>query len=281
MDTDTQRDRARRFRELHAGGKILVLANGWDVASAKLFEIAGFPAIGTTSAGVAWAHGYPDGQKIPFRFVVEMARRVAESVAVPVTADIEQGFGDGADEIARSIEQIIAAGAVGVNIEDKSRDPKTPLLDPPEMAAKIRAARSAADRAGIPLFVNARTDVYFLGIEDRATRVRETRERFRAYQDAGADGLFAPGLAAPDEISEILEAIRLPLNVYAIPGLPPAAELERLGVARVSVGCGPMQAALAFVRRIATDLKESGDWGGFTKDWMSPGELNALFRARG
>ena len=279
MDPTTQRGRAERFRALHGRGRILILANAWDVASARLFEVAGFPAVGTTSAGVAWSYGYPDGQKIPFELIVDTTRRVAESVSVPVTADIEHGFSNHPDEVERAVARIIEAGAIGLNLEDASDEPGHPLVSVADMVAKIRAARRAGERTGVPVFVNARTDVYFLGLDD-AARVRETKERFSAYAEAGADGVFAPGLTAKDEIVEILESIRLPLNVYALPGLPPAAELERLGVARVSVGCGPMQATLATLREIANELKASGSWESFSTNWMSVRELNALFETR-
>jgi 2-methylisocitrate lyase-like PEP mutase family enzyme len=265
-------EKARRFRQLHSGERILVLPNAWDAASARIFEDAGFPAIGTTSAGIAWSLGYPDGQQAPRALVLDAIRRIASAVSVPVTADVERGYD--ADGVAETVRGVLDAGAVGVNLEDGRTGGK---LAPAERhVERIRAARAAADAAGVPLFINARTDVWFVPSDDPKAQVAETLRRARLFVDAGADGLFAPGVVARDAIAEIVRDAGCPVNVYAFTGVPSASELERLGVARVSVGCGPMQAALGLTRRIAAELRERGTYASLSDGALSVGELNAL-----
>jgi len=278
MTTHTLADKARRFRALHESGRILVLPNAWDAASARIFALAGLPAIGTTSAGVAWSLGYPDKERVPRALMLEAIGRIVVAVDVPVTADIERGFGADPAAVRETARGVIEAGAIGVNLED-GIDPDTGALVPAEMhAARIRAVREAADAAGVPLFVNARTDVYFVpGGEPRA-QVAEVVRRAAIYVAAGADGLFVPGIVAPDAIADVVRGARRPLNVYAFAGVPPAAELQALGVARVSVGCGPMQATLGLTRRIAEELRTRGTWEGFGAGALGVGEVNEMMR---
>ncbi|GAA4888698.1 hypothetical protein GCM10023237_02550 [Streptomyces coeruleoprunus] len=207
----TQPDKAHLFRSLHTAAKPLLLANAWDVASARVIEAAGAPAIATTSAGVAWSLGCPDGDVLARERAVDLIARIAASVAVPVTADIEGGYGQHAAEVAETVAAVLDAGAVGVNIEDGTRPPA-------ELAARLAAARRAADRAGAGMFLNARIDTYLFGLGEPDTRLRDTLDRARAYVDAGADGIFVPGVTDTATIAALAENIAVPLNVMAGPG---------------------------------------------------------------
>ncbi|MFB7570527.1 isocitrate lyase/phosphoenolpyruvate mutase family protein [Streptomyces sp. NPDC056165] len=266
--TTTQSAKAQLFRSLHTPGAPLALANAWDVASARVIESAGASAIATTSAGVAWSLGSPDGDVLARDQALGLISRVAAAVAVPVTADIEGGYGQDAAEVAETITGVLAAGAVGVNIEDGTRAPD-------ELATRLAVARRTADRAGVELFLNARVDTYLLGLGDPDTRLEETLARARRYVDAGADGVFVPGVTDTATIAALAEDISVPLNVMAGPGAPSVAELGALGVARVSLGPGVAQAAYAAARRAARELLDTGGYDSLSGGITFP-ELNAL-----
>jgi 2-methylisocitrate lyase-like PEP mutase family enzyme len=273
MERETQRARALRFGELHQGPRILVLPNAWDAASARIFEKAGFAAIATTSAGVAFSLGFPDGEGIGQRVMLEAVGRIVSAVSLPVTADMLAGFGKTAEDMEETVEAVIAAGAVGLNVEDREG---AALADIARQAEKIQAIRSASTSAGIPLVINARTDVYLREIGEPASRFEHAVRRANAYRKAGADCLFVPGVRDPEVIRRLTAAIDGPVNILAVPGTPPVAELERLGVRRVSVGSGPMRATLALVTRIARELKEQGTYAGFS-DALPGAEVNRMF----
>ena len=232
MDID---ERARRFRALHAGGELLLLPNAWDAISARIFAAAGFSAVATTSSGVANALGYPDGERAPRDEIVTVVARIAGALDVPVSADIESGFGASAADVGETVRRIAAAGAVGINLEDVVH-PEPRLYDLPEAVERVRAARRAADAEGVALYLNARTDVFLLGIGEPAGRVAETLRRARAFLDAGADGIFVPAVVDAPTIAELVGGIPAPLNILSMAGLPPRAELRALGVRRVSLG---------------------------------------------
>ncbi|MGH7785360.1 MAG: isocitrate lyase/PEP mutase family protein, partial [Candidatus Binatia bacterium] len=238
MTPADQIERATTFRALHRRGTPLVLPNAWDGVSARLFAVAGFPALGTTSAGLAWSLGYADGEHVPLDLLVDTVARLAALVDVPLTVDIERGYGATPEAVVGLVRRLLAVGAVGINIEDGSA--------PPEVLARtIAALRTLDTETGVALFVNARTDVYFRSPLSGAARLAEAVRRLRLFADAGADGVFAPGLADLDEIAQLAGAVPLPLNIYAGDGVPAVAALAAAGVARLSVGCGPMQATLA------------------------------------
>ncbi|MGX1567161.1 isocitrate lyase/PEP mutase family protein [Streptomyces sp. NPDC055506] len=272
-------DLASAFRALHIPGTPLVLPNAWDAVSARLVEEAGAAAVATTSAGLVWALGAPDGERVERDTALEAVARIARAVTVPVTADIESGYAGNAAGVADTVRAVLAAGAVGVNIEDALYDAGvgagSALRDVEEQAGRIAAAREAADAAGVPLFVNARTDTFLSG----AGGVDPTLERAAAYLAAGADGIFVPGAVDPGIVKELVDGVDGPLNVMAGPGAPPVAELAALGVARVSVGSGVAQAAHALVRRAARELLGTGTYGSLA-DALDYGEVNALL-ARG
>jgi len=258
---ESQTDKAIQFRQLHRGPRALVLPNAWDVASSRIFEDAGFSAIATTSAGIAFSLGYPDGQRIPREEVLARIGCIARAIHVPVTADIEAGYGSSAEAAAATTLELIQAGAVGMNLEDASGNQDEPLIDLQLAVEKIKAARAAAAQQHVRIVLNARTDVYLLPGGDPDTDYSEALRRLVAYREAGADCVFAPGLKEADTIGRLVKAVNCPLNILAGPGTPSIPELEKLGVARVSLGSGPMRATLGLLRRAAEELRTSGTYG--------------------
>ncbi|HEY6910128.1 MAG TPA: isocitrate lyase/phosphoenolpyruvate mutase family protein [Myxococcales bacterium] len=269
MDTSLLRERAALLRRLHDRTRILVLPNAWDVASARVVEEAGFPAVATSSAGVAAVLGYADGERIGRDEMLEMVARIARAVRVPVTADLEAGYGDP----AKTVEAALRAGAVGMNLEDSTAEDT--LVDRPAQVEKVKAARAAADRAGVPFVINARTDVYLLGIGEKQDRLAHSLERARAYLAAGADCIFVPGVRDAETIGQLVKGIDGPLNVLAGPGMPDLATLAKLGVARVSAGSGTMRAALTAGLRAAEEMRDRGTYG-FTEKILTHAQVNAL-----
>lgn len=253
-----------------------MLANAWDVASARLVEESGAGAVATTSAGVAWSLGAPDGDRLDRDQAIDLIARIAAAVELPVTADIESGFAADAEGVAETVRRVIAAGAVGVNIEDALRDGGTPLRPVEEQCERLAAARQAADEAGIPLFVNARVDVYLRGVGETPKERFETAvERATAYLAAGASGVFVPGVVDPETVAALAGAVAVPLNILAGPGAPTVAELGALGVARVSLGSSIAEAAYALVREAAREVLASGTYTAL-EGAREYGRLNAI-----
>jgi 2-methylisocitrate lyase-like PEP mutase family enzyme len=268
------KSKAQLLRSLHVGAP-LVLPNAWDAASAVLIADAGAQVIATTSGGAAWSLGRPDGQALSRDQMVEVVSRVVAAVDVPVTADVEGGYGPGADDVAATVEAVVAAGAVGVNIEDSKPDGS--LFEVEQQAARIRAAREAAERSGLPeLVVNVRTDVFLFGIGEPGGRLADVVARSAAYAEAGADSLFVPGLVDLDVLKELVEASSLPVNVMAGPGAPTVAEFAAVGVARISVGTAIAQAAYTLASRAATELTQKGTYSAL-EDALDFGAVNSRF----
>ena len=245
-----------------------------------MFEQAGIRAVGTGSAGVAFSHGYRDDEFIPRELMLRAIGEMVRAVDVPVTADILSGLGDTPEAVAATIREVIALGASGVNIEDGSDIGGTHLVDVELHCDKIRAACEAARQAGVDIVVNARTDSYWLKLGDDAERLKVSVERANRYRAAGAHCLFVPGAAAPALIATLVKEIAGPLNILAVPGCPKVAELQALGVRRLSEGSGPMRASMMLTRRIARDLIESGTYARFHDDAIPYPEANALFDAK-
>jgi 2-methylisocitrate lyase-like PEP mutase family enzyme len=259
---------AATFRALHAPGALLVLPNAWDAGSARAVEEAGAPAIATTSAGLAWAHGWPDGGALPPAVVAAAVAEIVRVVRVPVSADVEDGYADAADTVAR----VLDAGAVGVNLEDGTASPDV-------LCAKIAAVKAAAARGGHDLFVNARIDVVLRRLAEGAAAVDEVARRVARYRDAGADGVFVPALIDGDAIRTIVAAASpLPLNVLAVPGLPEVATLRALGVRRLSAGAGVARAALATAHRMAAAFLAAGRAEDLLADAAARRDWNAAMR---
>ncbi|MGH9939847.1 MAG: isocitrate lyase/PEP mutase family protein [Blastocatellia bacterium] len=281
MQRTTQQERAEAFHRLHAGDKPLVLVNAWDAASARLFEQAGAPAIATTSAGIAWSLGYSDGEQMDTRELIQACARICRVVTAPVSVDIERGFGRTPTEVCETVRALLELGVVGINIEDGVAPGAKELVQPSVLAEKISAIRAVAEEVGVRLFINARTDTYFVSTvegDDPVARYDETAQRARIYVEAGADGIFVPGLESLEEMERMARETPQPLNIYAgYAGLPPVAALGRAGVRRVSLGCGPFQAALALARRVATEALNEGTYTTMTASMLSAGEMNNLF----
>jgi 2-methylisocitrate lyase-like PEP mutase family enzyme len=244
-------EKAERLRALHRSGQPLLLANVWDAATARLMERTGFPAIATTSAGIAFTRGYPDGERIPRDEMLGEIERICRAVSVPVTADLEAGYRESSEGVA---------GAVGLNLEDGTGRREEPLFELGRQAEKIRAIREMGRRRGVAIVVNARTDVYLDRVGPESGRLDETVRRGEAFRDAGADCVFVPGVTDPALIGEIVRRLACPVNILAAPGGPSIAELAKLGVARVSLGSGAMRAALTLVERIGEELRTKGTY---------------------
>lgn len=254
------------FRDLHASG-LLILPNAWDAGSAAIMASLGAKAIATTSAGVAWGLGWPDGDFLPAdRAVQACADIVRAAGGLPVSVDFEGGYSDDPATVAALAKRLVAAGAAGINIEDAGGPAEA-------LAAKIAAIRAAV---GPDLFINARCDLWLRGVGEAGGRVAEAARRAAVYAAAGADGFFAPGLTDPEGISVLTKAVSLPVNLLAMPGLPDGSELARLGVRRLSAGSGLTSAAYGRALRLARDFLNDGASGPMGEDALSWGEMNAL-----
>lgn len=272
----SQQDKAKLFQALHVNDPVLVLANAWDVASARVIADTGAAAVATTSAGVAWTLGYPDGDAVDVDRAIDLIARVAAAVDVPVTADIESGYGADAAGVGRTVQRVLAAGAVGVNIEDAApAGGDAPLRPFAEQVERLAAARAAADEAGVELYINARTDTYLRSVGDPAGRLPETLDRACAYLEAGASGIFVPGITEPATVAKLVDGIDGPLNILVGPGAPSVPELGKLGVARVSAGSSIAAAAYAVARRTAVELSSTGTYDTLAGE-LDYGTLNRL-----
>lgn len=242
MSTTSQSDKAARLAALHVPGNPLVLYNIWDAGGARTIADAGAQAVATGSWSMAAAHGYGDGEDMPLDLTLRIVARIAEATDLPLTVDFEGGYATDPDGVAANVARVIAAGAVGINFEDQVVKGEG-FYPVEEQAARIRAARQAADAAGIPLFINARTDLFLKADGGHADLVDEALARQAAYAEAGADGFFVPGLTDDALITAVCKASDLPVNVMMMGPLASVAQVARLGVARASYGPGPYRVA--------------------------------------
>lgn len=261
---------ADTFHALHKGPQILILPNAWDAMSAKIVEGAGAKAIATSSAAVAWSHGYADGHKLPFELLLRTAAGIVRVVKVPVTCDSEGGYADTPDGAAENVRRLIDVGVVGINVED-GRDAHDLHVQ------KVAAIRKAAQAAGVNLFVNARTEVYLKGLVPADRRKDESVRRAMALRDAGASGVFVPGAPASD-LPALAKAIPLPLNVMGWSGVPKAVELQAMGVRRLSAATNVARAAWATVAKAAKMYLFDGDNEALTALGEDGADYNALFK---
>jgi 2-methylisocitrate lyase-like PEP mutase family enzyme len=257
------------FRSLHGPGRILVLTNAWDAGSARVIEACGAKAIATTSAGLAWSRGYADGHELPPSVLARAVAEIARVLSVPLTVDSEGGYSDDPAQVGETIHAIVSAGAVGINLEDGAATPEL-------FCAKLDAAKRAAARAGVDLFVNARTDVYLRRLVPRERALDETIARGQRYRSAGADGLFVPVLTDAETLRTIAAEVPLPLNAMILPGLPPVAELQKLGVRRVSAGSGVAHAAYSAARAGARQILDEGRYDRMQSQSDDDLDLNEL-----
>ncbi|HLJ26422.1 MAG TPA: isocitrate lyase/phosphoenolpyruvate mutase family protein [Candidatus Angelobacter sp.] len=278
----TQEEKASRLLELHRGEAPLLLVNVWDAASACIVEQAGLPAIATSSAAVANALGFPDGQKLTLLEMLGAIARIAGAVQVPVTADIEAGFSADAEQLELAMEEVIAAGAVGINLEDAlpGQGDQGPLYPLQDQLARIRAARKAGLKRRIHLVINARTDAYWQRGVKAEEALRNTIERGKAYLKGGADCIFVPGLRNPEHIHAVVQELNSPVNILATTGAPTIPELKKLGVKRISMGSGPMRAAMGLLRRIASEAQTKGTYNLLLDGAVPYPEMNALLNSK-
>jgi 2-methylisocitrate lyase-like PEP mutase family enzyme len=262
MDAKTQQQYAETFRGLHWRGDPLVLFNAWDVATAKAIARTS-PAVATSSGAVATALGYADGEDVPFEMVTGLVSRMTAAVPVPVSIDLEAGYGDTPDAVAKSVAKILKAGAIGINIEDGLFGGKRQLVGAQQHAANIKAVRQAAQVFGIDLFINARTDPFLLKVGSPDECLNEAAKRAKVYADAGADGIFVPGLTDLALIEKFVQLTPLPVNIMVTRGVPKIPELARAGVRRVSLGPWPMMAAMRVVGQAAAAVAASKQYGAF------------------
>jgi 2-methylisocitrate lyase-like PEP mutase family enzyme len=265
----SQSDQADAFRRLHQGPGLLILANAWDGGSARLIASLGAKAIATTSSGLAWAHGYADGDRLPIEIHAATVRDIVRAVDVPVTVDAEGGYSDDPKMVGEAIRRLVDAGAIGVNLEDGAASPDL-------FCAKIEAAKAAAASAGIDLFINARTDVYLRQLAPPERRVEEALSRGACYVAAGAEGLFVPGAADAEEIRALAAGAGAALNIMALSGLPSVAELQALGVRRLSAGGAITQAVWGQARALAAAFLADGPSQALFEGAMTYPDLNAL-----
>ncbi len=273
MDKTEQIDRAERLAALHRGDDVLVLPNAWDVASARVLVDAGFEAIATTSGGCAFSLGYCDGEHIGRDGMLDIVRRIASAVDVPVSADVEAGYGPTPEDVAATIKGVIESGAVGANIEDTDKLNPGNLVEFELAIERIRAGRAAADAAGIPVVINARVDGFHFG--EGGAIFNDVIRRANGYLAVGADCAFIPFISDGDLIRRVAAAIDGPMNVLAGPNTPSVPELKALGVRRVTVGSGFAKAALTLVQKGAEELKTTGTFE-FTRGVLSQAEVHRI-----
>jgi 2-methylisocitrate lyase-like PEP mutase family enzyme len=268
-------EKAEDFRALHHGKRILILPNGWDVPSARVFEDAGFPAIATSSAGMLVSLGYPDGEVIGRDEFVSAVGRIARVLSVPLSADVVAGFGKTTKDVLVTVKAILKTGAVGINIEDFTHATKK-LYSVERQVEIVKAIRKLGETVGVPLVINARTDALRFAEGDEGARFKEAVRRAMAYRDAGADCVYPMGLVDAASIANFVKALNFPINVMVRKGLPPINELQRLGVARVSFGPSPSYGAMGLLKRAAKEVLEKGTYENLTEGAITFDELNAL-----
>lgn len=282
MSRTSLSEKGRRFVDMHKeareGGLPIVLPNVWDAGTAKIVAGEGYKALATTSAGVAFAQGLPDGELISADVMLDAVGKIAAAVDLPVTADLEAGYGKSPADVAHTIRRAIEAGIVGANIEDSIAEQNYALHDFEYAIARLKAARHAAEATGIPFALNGRTDAYWGKKPDDAAAFAEAVKRGNAFLKAGATSAFVPFISDPGVIGRLAKAIDGPMNIIAGPGMPPIKELARLGVARISTGGTVTRASMALVRQAARELLTTGTYE-FAKSAIPHMELNKYFKS--
>ena len=278
-DLSSQVRKAERLRELHHGEKILVLPNIWDPGGARMMQWLGYPAVATASASIAYSLGYDDCQQITLDAMLDVVGRVAAAVNVPVTADMEWGYAEQPKEVAENMRRLLRAGAVGINLEDSVREGER-LFEIDFQCARIRAVREMARQEGVPLFINARTDVFWPRVPGGdEEKFEHAVRRAKAYLDAGADGFYPIILGDLATLRRLAATVRAPINVLAPTAHATLSELEVAGIARVSLGPALMWASLSTMRKIAVDLQNYGSFDPFTRDVITTDEIKRFVSA--
>jgi 2-methylisocitrate lyase-like PEP mutase family enzyme len=260
MSSLTQKEKAQLFRSFHTDPSMLVLPNAWDAASARVYELAGFPAVATTSSGVAAVYGRRDGQLISREELVATTTSMAKSVACPVSVDAESGYGRNTTEVVETVRAIIEAGAVGINIEDSSKGAGESLVDVEYQVELLQVLRQLGESLNIPFVINARVDVFILQAGEPGGRGEQAIKRGNAYLQAGADCIYPIGPSDKETVTTLVQGIQGPVNILVGPKSPTLPELASLGVARVSFGSALMRAALGQLRLISQELRAQGTY---------------------
>ena len=278
MNRDFQIELGRRFRRLHEEGTFL-MPNAWDTGSALLLEAAGFEALGTTSAGIAYSLGKPDATgALTIDEALDETTRIAGAVSVPVNVDAENGYGESPEAVAECVRRCIEAGAVGAGIEDYTQDPGRPLYDRALAVERIRAAREAADTSGVPFVLTARAECHLYRVPDAFA---ESVARSNLYREAGADCLYTPGVRDRDEVAALVREIDGPMNFVVGKGMADYTleELGELGIRRVSIGGSLLRATLALAERAAAEMKLLGRFT-WAADQLDAADFDRLFAER-
>jgi len=278
---DTQIEKADQFRKLHHSGKMLVLPNIWDALGGILLESLGYPAIATASAAVAWANGYNDGENIPFDDLLPILKKIASHVNIPVTADVESGYADNDIQLQQNIKRLIEAGIVGINIEDTNKKNKT-LNTIEAQCNRIRLIKRTGDEMGIPVFINARTDVFLHGkvFTTPVSQFEEIVKRGLAYKEAGADCFFPIALKQKEDIEQLITLLKMPINIITIPGVPDLKILSKAGVARVSLGPSLLKIAIKAMKNIAMQLQDYDGLSAITANEITSDYLKELINKK-
>ncbi len=271
----TQTEKAEDFRALHHGKKILILPNAWDVPSARIFEDVGFPAVATSSAGMMVSLGYPDGEVIDRQDFVSAVRRIANVLSVPLSADVVGGFGRTPQEVVAMVKSVVEAGVIGINIEDSVHESKT-LVSVESQVEKLKALKTLRESLKVPFVINARTDAFRFAPGDDQARLDEAIARGTEYRDPGADCVYPMGLTDASPIATFVKALDFPVNVMVRKGLPPIWELERLSVARVSLGPSASYATMGLLKRASAEVLENGTYQTLVEGAITFDELNSL-----
>ncbi|MCZ6833580.1 MAG: isocitrate lyase/phosphoenolpyruvate mutase family protein [Acidobacteria bacterium] len=272
-------EKARLFRRLHDGPGLLVLPNIWDPLGARLLQSLGYPAVATASAAVAYSLGYDDGERITFNAMLAVIRRIADSVHVPLTADMERGYADSPAGVADNARRVLAAGAVGINIED-SHSEGGPLRPTDQQCARIAAIRAITRETGIHMVINARTDVFITDSDATLQeRITEAITRGKAYMAAGADCLYPIGAGDKDTVSRIVAGTGSPVNIYARQGAASMSDLEAVGVRRLSLGPNLLRASVQAMRQVAIQLRGQGGYDTFGEGVITSDEIRKIVRS--
>ncbi len=278
MNKTSQVELANKFQNMHKENRILVLPNAWDAGTAVIFEKEDFNAIGTTSAGISYSLGYPDGEFITFDDVLDTTQKILRRISIPLSVDVERGYGNTNSQIVSNIRKIIQEGAVGINLEDGILEEKE-LCDMQEQCDLIQEISKLKDSIGINFVINARTDSFWLGTaKTKDEQLSQAIKRGNKYLKAGADCVFVPGLLEINEIEMLVQHIKGPVNIITTPSSPGVKELQKLGVARVSTGSGPVRASFAKIKKISNELKKDGTYNNIYKTTIAYDKINYIFK---
>lgn len=275
----TQQEKAEQFYQLHHTGKLFILPNVWDVLGVKLLESLNYKAIATASAAIAYSNGFDDGENIPFESVLTILKNITNSTNLPVTADIESCYANNEIQLEKNIKQIIATGIVGINIEDSNQTNHT-LNSIEVQCNRIKLIKKVANEMNVALFINARTDVLLYNnlFDTPEAKLTELMKRGLAYKEAGANCFFPIAIRNAEDIEVLVRELKMPINILALPGIPEFTILDKLGVARVSLGPGWLKYAIKAMKELATELQHYNGLNLITENEITSDYLKSLIK---